>query len=197
MKVRFFLFLLFLFFSVSLYAQHFKGFITLGVNASQIDGDRLSGFYKSGLMGGVGVAWQFHDRWNMSIGTEFMEKGSRTAFRDSVNYFKWKMQYIDFPVAMSLKVHPRFSFQVGITSSVLINDKTDTGFGYRSSDPKNDFVHFLIAPGVEFFPIKNIALLMRYQYSITRFNSRVEDTIPKFHNLISIGLRFYVQGNSE
>ncbi len=197
MKVRFFLFLLFLFSTLSLHAQQFKGFVTLGINASQIDGDRLSGFYKSGLMCGGGVAWHFHNRWNVSLSAEFMEKGSRTNFKDSINYFKWKMQYIDFPVVLSLKLHERFSFQVGLTSSVLINDKVDTGYGYRSSDPKNDVLHFLMAPGVEFFPIKNLALVMRYQYSLTRFNSRVENTIPKFHNLISIGVRYYFKSALE
>jgi hypothetical protein len=126
-----------------------------------------------------------------------MEKGSRTAFKDSVNYFKWKMQYIDIPLTLAFKLHERFHFQLGLTPSVLVNDKVDIGLGFRPSDPKNDALHFLFASGIEFFPIPDLALLMRYQYSLTRFNSKVENTTPKFHNLISIGLRYYLKNGKE
>jgi hypothetical protein len=44
-------------------AQAFRGLVTVGINTSQIDGDRLSGYYKSGLLLGGGVALQLHQRW--------------------------------------------------------------------------------------------------------------------------------------
>jgi len=183
--------------TAQVHAQKFKGLVTLGINTSQIDGDGLSGYYKSGLMLGAGVAIQLHERWSMNVSVEYMGKGSRTAFRDSVNYFKWKMQYIDIPLALSLKVHERFSFQLGLTPSVLVNDKVDGGFGYTASVPKNDPLNLLIAPGFEYFPVKNISFLARYQYSLIRFNSSVSNATAKFHNLISIGLRFYLKSAEE
>jgi opacity protein-like surface antigen len=197
MKVRVFLFLLIISSSLSLHAQQFKGLVNVGINTSQIDGDGLGGFYKSGLMLGGGVALQFHERCRVSVCAEFMGKGSRTAFKDSVNYFRWKMQYIDIPLALSFKLHERFSFQVELTPSVLINDKVDAGLGFQASNPKNDAFHYLAAGGVEFFPIENMSLLMRYQYSLTRFNGGVDNTVPKFHRLISVGLRFYLKSAQQ
>jgi len=176
---------------VELQAQTFKGIITAGANACQIDGDGLSGFHKPGYMLGLGVERSIYKRWSASLGIEFMEKGSRTSSKDSVLYFKWKMQYIDFPLILSFKAHSRFRFQLGITPSLLVNERRDDGFGYQKPIVKSDVVHLLIAPAVEFFPVDNVSLLLRYQYSLVRFNSQVQNTIPKFHNLITVGLRFY------
>jgi hypothetical protein len=175
-------------------AQSFKGIITAGANACQIDGDNLSGFHKPGFMLGMGVERILNERWSILLGVEFMEKGSRTSFKDSIRYFKWKMQYLDIPLVLSCKVHPRFRFQAGITPSVLLNDKVDAGLGYAAPRDKDDAVNLLIAPAVEFFPIENISLVMRYQYSLIRFNSQVPNATPKYHNLITVGLRFYLTG---
>lgn len=197
MKVRFILFFLLIFSLSAVRAQKFTGLVTVGINTSQIDGDGLSGFYKSGLMLGGGVALDLHKRWSVNLSVEFMEKGSRTAFNDSVNYFKWKMQYIDMPLTLNFLANNKFSFLLGLTPSVLINDKVDVGNGYEPSATKNDAVNLLFASGVEFFPKKNIALLMRYQYSMIRFNNKVENTTAKFHNLITIGLRLYLKNQTK
>lgn len=178
-------------------AQEFKGVLTVGLNASQIDGDGLSGFHKSGLMLGAGVAWQFHEKLSVNMSLEFMEKGSRTAFKDSLNLFKWKMQYIDIPVAISIRFHERFFAQLGLTPSVLLNDKVDSGLGYVSSNPQNDRFHLLGAVGIEFLLHEKLSLLMRYQYSLMRFNKEVSNTTPKYHNIISIGLRLYLENKKK
>ena len=178
-------------------AQEFKGILTVGLNASQIDGDGLSGFHKSGLMLGAGVAWQFHEKLSVNMSLEFMEKGSRTAFKDSLNLFKWKMQYIDIPVAIALRFHERFSGHLGLTPSVLLNDKVDNGLGYISSNPQNDRFHFLGALGIEFLLLEKLSLLMRYQYSLMRFNKEVSNTTAKYHNIISIGLRLHLENKKN
>jgi len=183
--------------SYEMQAQTFRGIITGGANACQIDGDKLSGFHKPGYMFGVGVERSIYNRWSVLLGIEFMEKGSRTSSKDSVLYFKWKMQYIDIPVVLSFKAHQRFRFQLGITPSVLVNEKIDIGYGYQAPPFKDDAVNVLIAPAVEFFPLDNVSLLLRYQYSLIRFNSQVPDTSPKFHNLITVGLRFYFGEKKE
>ena len=172
-------------------AQSFRGIITAGANACQIDGDQLSGFHKPGYMLGMGVERVVYKRWSILLGIEFMEKGSRTSSNDSIVYFKWKMQYIDVPIVLSFKAHQHFRFQAGVTPSILLNEKIDVGNGYQTPAFKDDVLNLLIAPAVEFVPIENVSLLMRYQYSLIRFNSGVPNTIPKFHNLITVGLRIY------
>lgn len=183
-----------IFCSKPLQAQDFKGIATVGINASQIDGDYLSGYHKFGLMVGVGVERKLYKRWSVSLGLEFMEKGSRTSYKDSSIYFKWKLQYLDLPLLFSFKAHQRFRFQLGLTPSILVNEKVDNGNGYYKPAFKDDLFHALISPGVEFSFAENLSLLLRYQYSITPFNSGVSYTVPKFHNLISVGLRYYFIG---
>ncbi|MDB5273076.1 MAG: hypothetical protein JWO58_1443 [Chitinophagaceae bacterium] len=178
-------------------AQSFKGIITAGANACQIDGDRLSGFHKPGWMLGIGVERVINKRWSVLLGIEFMEKGSRSTSKDSLIYLKWKMDYMDIPLVLSCKVHPRFRFQAGITPSVLLNDKIDGGLGYQAPYQKDDAVNFLIAPAVEFFPADNISLLMRYQYSLVRFNSHATGERAMYHNLITVGLRLYLTGEKN
>ncbi len=196
-KLKFFLITCALLFCYEIQAQSFRGIITGGVNACQIDGDKLSGYHKPGYMLGLGVERVLYKRWSVLLGIEFMEKGSRTSSKDSILYFKWKMQYIDIPVVLSFKAHPRFRFQAGITPSILINEKIDIGFGYQTPAVKDDLLNVLIAPAVEFFPLDNVSLLMRYQYSLIRFNSGVPNTVAKFHNLITVGLRFYLGGKNN
>ena len=190
-KLKFILIIGALFMSYEIQAQAFRGIITGGANACQIDGDNLSGFHKPGYMLGIGVERTIYKRWSVLLGIEFMEKGSRTSSKDSIRYFKWKMQYIDIPIILSFKAHQRFRFQLGITPSVLVNEKTDIGYGYQTPPFKDDALNVLMAPAIEFFPLDNVSLLLRYQYSLIRFNSQVQNTTPKFHNLLTVGLRFY------
>jgi hypothetical protein len=196
-KLKFFLISCALLLCFEMQAQSFRGIITAGANACQIDGDQLSGFHKPGYMIGLGVERTIYKRWSILVGIEFMEKGSRTSYKDSVLYFKWKMQYMDIPLVLSFKAHQRFRFQVGVTPSILLNEKIDAGYGYQTPAFKDDLLNVLIAPAVEFFPMENVSLLMRYQYSLIRFNSGVPNTTPKFHNLITVGLRFYFGGKSD
>ncbi len=195
-KLKFLFFICAFIFYHTSEAQSFKGIITGGANACQIDGDGLSGFNKPGYMFGLGVERELYKRWSVLLGIEFMEKGSRTSSKDSILYFKWKMQYIDVPLILSFKAHPRFRFQAGITPSILVNEKIDVGYGYQKTSFKDDVFHLLVAPAVEFFPLENLSLLLRYQYSLTRFNSQITNTTPKFHNLITVGLRFYFGGEA-
>ncbi|HSZ72565.1 MAG TPA: outer membrane beta-barrel protein [Cytophagaceae bacterium] len=187
----------FLFYGKEVKSQSFKGIITVGANACQIDGDRLSGFHKPGYMLGLGVERKLTKRMSLLLGLEFMEKGSKTSSKDSILYFKWKMDYLDIPLVFSWQAHQRFRFQAGITPSVLLNDKIDYGTGFTTPAFQDDRVNLLIAPAVEFFPSENISLLMRYQYSLIRFNSHVPNTVAKYHNLITVGLRFYLGGDKE
>jgi hypothetical protein len=196
-QVKFFLLIAALIVCGETQAQTFKGIITGGANACQIDGDKLSGFHKPGYMLGLGVERLIYKRWSVLLGIEFMEKGSRTSSKDSILYFKWKMQYIDIPLVVSFRAHQRFRFQAGITPSILVNEKIDVGLGYQTPAFKDDLLNLLIAPAVEFFPLDNVSLVMRYQYSLIRFNSQVPNTIPKFHNLITVGLRFYFGGKND
>ena len=62
-----------------------NGFVFGGVGA-QIDGDRMSGYHKAGITGGLSSTIQASDRWNVRLEVTYMQKGARSPSQDSIPY---------------------------------------------------------------------------------------------------------------
>ena len=86
-------------------AQTFSGFIELGPNLNQIQGDDLAGWNSIGGFAGVGVYSDFSDRWRGSLTISYSQYGSsassREVFQMTSIYDKVSLDYIAVP----FKVH--------------------------------------------------------------------------------------------
>lgn len=74
MKKSIFIFIL-LGFTLLGHAQ-FKGALTMGVTANQIDGDQLAGFNKLGLTGGVVLLYPIRERFDIGLELLYTQRGS-------------------------------------------------------------------------------------------------------------------------
>lgn len=57
--------------------RRFQAGVVLGLNASQIDGDKLRGFYKFGVQTGIKADAVLSDRWKIGIEILFSQQGAR------------------------------------------------------------------------------------------------------------------------
>jgi hypothetical protein len=89
----------------NIYAQQFHGGITAGISASQLAGDRLSGYDKAGLFFGGFVNLDLSERSAMQMELTYFQKGSRANPDSTNNYkqYKFRANYIEFPILYQFK----------------------------------------------------------------------------------------------
>lgn len=81
-------------------AQTFTGMLVGGMNLSQIDGDRLVGFNKFGLTGGLRVGIRLSERWQLSTEMLYSPQGASQVARDDISspYEKIRLNLVEAPV---------------------------------------------------------------------------------------------------
>ncbi|MFC5272052.1 porin family protein [Adhaeribacter terreus] len=185
-----FTFLSFFLFCHTVSAQ-IRNAIVIGASASQIDGDRLSGFDKAGLVFGGSSNFKITDKFSFQPEILWLQKGSKTSNSDSLMFFKWRLNYVSVPVLLNYKIQPRFTLQAGITADYLIDAKLDDGGGFfdRTADLEKFDLNY--TGGIEYKIGDNFSANARYQYSFFW----LDDLHFKNSNVL-VTLRFYL-GDSE
>lgn len=104
--------------------QNLKGELFLGINGSQIDGDRLAGYYKPGLMIGMGTYFELQENLTFHFSGIFNQKGAQTKMdKYTNNQFKQRLNYIDFPLYLEYKVWQELHLSSGFVPGLLISAK--------------------------------------------------------------------------
>ena len=186
-----FTFFSFFLFNPTVYAQQIRNAIVIGASASQIDGDRLSGFDKAGLVFGGSSNFKINDKFSFQPEILFLQKGSKTTQSDSMMYLKWRLNYISVPVLLCYKIQPKFTLQAGLTADYLLSAKQDNGNGAGFVDYTDNLKKFDLnyTGGVEYRIWDNFAANARYQYSV----KWLDDLHFKNSNVV-VTLRFYLGG---
>lgn len=85
--------------------QRFKAGAVIGVNASQIDGDRSAGYTKLGLVGGLQGIAILTEKTELGLQILYSQRGSQSAFnQNNANFpFKIRINYIEVPVLYTYK----------------------------------------------------------------------------------------------
>ena len=87
---------------ISSIGQNFHAKIIFGINASQLEGDNLSGFNKVGLHSGLGVQYTL-GKYSLVTELLFNQKGSSSAISASTGQqrIKTNLNYLQIPVLIS------------------------------------------------------------------------------------------------
>ncbi len=132
MKRRF-LFSLFIpfLFMLSAQAQIFKGGLSLGLLASQIDGDRMEGYHKPGLYAATFVRIPLKDgNWGLQTELDYMQKGCK-AHNDSesgiLNTYQTTIHQVGVPVLAQWNCLKRYRLEWGVSfnANFLIRSRRD------------------------------------------------------------------------
>jgi len=184
----------------------FRGGIIAGAVASQVDGDMLSGYNKSGLQGGIFLVNKFTKRAGIQIEMKYIQKGSRTVNHvDSLNlgnkrYYKLRLNYIEVPFLYNHYLYylkKQFILEAGVGFAYLFRVREDIGgFGMMEISPNDrqfSRFEFPILCGVSFFPTENFHINFRYSYSVLPIRPHPANQTwyfdrGQYNNLISFGM---------
>ncbi|MCG8697023.1 MAG: PorT family protein, partial [Bacteroidales bacterium] len=154
------------------HAQRFNGGLMAGLNASQIDGDHLSGYHKAGLVIGPHVSTQLNDRFTGHLEIRYSSKGSATP-KDYPYIQKIRLQYVEVPVLAGMKFFRGFRGQAGISIGYLFKAEAyQNGWGEFADPPSAIDMSGLV--GVNYQLLKHISVNARLGYSLFPIHS--EDT---------------------
>jgi Outer membrane protein beta-barrel domain len=161
--------------------QRFRAGIILGVNASQIDGDRSAGYNKLGLQTGLRAISRLKGRTEASIEFLFSQRGCQSELvKDEFsNFFSLTTNYLEVPVQWHYKDwliegegdepdYYKVSFNGGFSYARLLGTKVNDDLSaIRVIAPdylkKND-ISFLL--GANFFANRHLCFTFRYVRSI-------------------------------
>lgn len=151
--------------------RRFQGIVTLGFNASQINGDRAVGYNKLGLYGGVMANVLLSAKRGISTGIIFSQRGSTAGLTGS----NWaiKANMIEVPLIFNIKdwYNPdgfyRMSFGAGLNYSRLIGASApNTPWAMHTDKFRTSNVDWLMEATI--FKNKNFGLGVRYSRGLTR-----------------------------
>ncbi len=150
----------------------------LGVNASQIQGDRFAGYDKLGLLGGLTAQVFLTEKIDISIEILYSQLGSRPEFNlnSSNDPFKIKLDYISVPVYVKYKDwideegdYYKVHFFGGLSYGRLFGsevESSDPGFVASQDFFKQNYIGILF--GAIFYVNRNWGIGARWERSISR-----------------------------
>ena len=102
--------------------QRFKMGLKVGPMTSQMSGDGLGGFDKFGAVAGAQVRATLNERNSVSLGMEYMSKGSRAPI-DTINHntFAYRLHYLQIPINWHYTYSNRLQFHGGLYAGYLIH----------------------------------------------------------------------------
>ena len=155
-----------------------RAYPSLGVTASQIEGDYLKGFKKWGFTAGVGAQLYLGrtDRWSLSMEADFAQRGASEYNHGAEVPYNIKgmtLDYIDVPLTFHF-TDPwgGITVGVGLVYSRLIRQPHGTlSFSPTYVEPDTTDLTFLrndlaVAGDIRFTVWRNLMLNLRMQYSI-------------------------------
>jgi hypothetical protein len=150
-----------------LFAQRFDAGLRIGFCGSQVNGDRLSGFNKVGLLGGGYVKRSFNGPLSVQMEMIFIQKGSRKPTDVNNTFYRMRVTYIEIPLLLSWKASSKLQVTAGPSYGVLVSSREDDEFGiYPNPIP---FRKFEIAgnAGIIYYLSDSWSVDARYSQSIS------------------------------
>lgn len=165
-----FLFLLFLFcFSLLSFAQQIRGGFILGVSPSQVSGDRLSGFNKVGLTGGLLAKTALSEKVDIEIELLYVQKGSRKPIDpDNNDYEEYKLElnYAEVPLIFQYRFNDKWIFDAGVSYGRLIFSRESDEYGEFPVDFPFKKDEFSINGGINYYLFRNVLMNWRISNSV-------------------------------
>jgi len=178
------------FFNTAASDKVFFSGIAAGINASQVDGDRYSGFHKAGLNFGLLSYIRINQTWLLSIEMLYSQKGARSVqpvYSPAVGTvpedYRLKLNYVEIPLMAHINAGYNIHLGAGISYSRLISSKESL----ESAQPVNlhpdintfnkDDLNYLVS--IQYQLYKGLSARARYQYSILSIRDR-ERIPPEF-----------------
>lgn len=185
--------------------RELKGMIILGLNLTQVDGDEVYGYKKTGLNGGFGAVVPIEKRFSLSIETLFNQKGAYRRYApiaDSSDgvYYNLRLNYLEVPFLLNYEDRQTWNFGLGISWGRLVSmneiehgetiDWSYNNWPYSKHD-------WNIIANIHFRLWEHLKFNLRYAYSISKIRTREFSnysgstwTREQYNNVISLRLMY-------
>ena len=189
-KLRFLLIALFLFVSSFSFAQRFSAGIIAGFTTSQVSGDQLAGFNKSGFEFGGLVSAPLSQKFDLAFQIVFIQKGSKKPIHADIGdytYYRMSLNYIEIPLLIRYNYSKRFHLETGPAIGKLVSSKEEDAYGEILDSKPFKSYEFSWMGGISYMlldnfylnlegsnsllPIRNAGIEGGYQVGRDQFNS--------------------------
>ncbi len=176
---------LFLHFTVLSQPEKVRAKIITGLVGAQIDGDRLAGYNKPGLIAGMAMELPLSKKFALQPEIMYAQKGARSG-SNGAYYAIVRLSYLDLVGIANWYVTSRFVLQTGFGYGVLFRAKADYGGGFTDVGSYFNTSDKYWALGTEFRFTPKTSVNLRYGYSLVT----IRPGAYWYNNTLSFTLRF-------
>jgi hypothetical protein len=195
--------IIFCFISSFAFSQNFGGKLILGISGGQIDGDKYHGYHKPGLIAGGAAEYKMSDMFSLQPEIYYTQKGARKV--DSLNYFKWIVNYVEAPLLFSCYIKKKLIIQAGPAADFFISSKIDRGAGFVKINDSFKPITWSYIFGVEYKLSDKFGFNIRYSYSarpinktqIITDNGTIGSNYNYYTNTLSFTIRYLLSKVKE
>jgi hypothetical protein len=161
------------------FSQIIKGEVMAGLNMTQVDGDEVFGFKKPGLNLGAGAMIPIGKGFDLSLETNFSQKGSKQKAQyisDSLNgAYQLYLNYVEIPLLVHYTDKDLVSVGTGFSWGRLVgakefeHDRQTTTTAQNGVYSPNDFC---VLVDLRLKVYQALKFNFRYSYSMSRIRTR-------------------------
>ncbi|HRH67338.1 MAG TPA: porin family protein [Bacteroidia bacterium] len=149
-------------------AQGFKAGLRAGITATQVAGDRLTGFNKAGIVAGGFVNRDFSEKLSLRLEIIFIQKGSRKPVNtDDNSYYRMRLHYAEVPLLLIYNATKKISLEAGPSFGSLVFSQEDNQLGELFGAPPFKKYEISANAGVLFHLSGHWLADARYNWSLT------------------------------
>jgi opacity protein-like surface antigen len=166
---KYLLFLIFIIAPTALFSQQFEGGFFGGLSASQVDGDRFSGYNKVGITAGAYFTRKINRKVNWKTEIRYIQKGAYEKSTEiNPTFFKTSLHYAEIPMLAQYFYNNKIYLEAGLVPEILLASKEENEDGIIPADQSKPFHRFTLeaSAGAGYFLTNNIAAGFRYTYSV-------------------------------
>jgi len=162
-----------------------KAKLILGIMGAQIDGDKLKGYDKPGVIAGMAMEMKLANKVSVQPEINYAQKGARSSSK-SPFYAIVRLSYIDLSGVLNFYLKENIALQGGLYYGVMFRAMADGGGGFVDASKiyKGNDLGYIAGIDYRFTPKTSVN--MRFGYSLVN----VCEVVPQFNNTLSFSLRF-------
>lgn len=149
--------------------QSFDAGITLGLTATQVDGDSHGGYNKAGPLAGIWVERKLTGFWYGRLELRYAQKGSyKKSSTEAATFYRIRLHYFEMPVLFGYKFSSGFQVNGGLSIGYLSKAEEMNELGSFPEDDLNAFKKYEFAGllGLDYIYNERWSLGAYFSYSI-------------------------------
>jgi len=183
-------------------AQQFEGGLLGGLVASQVGGDRYSGYNKAGLTGGAYISLHLKEKFRLQMEMAYIQKGSRhnddPDNPDDIDYL-FRTDYIEVPLLLRYKATNHIDAEAGFALAALVSHYEEgNGINLKGLLPAMRSTNLSFVAGISYSFQDRYRFVFRTDNSLLpirkeEFAGNVKRILPQwgqFHDILVFAL-FY------